>query len=76
VGQFLRGEEQGDTSQDREKLPPQYRRGPLQQLAGLRDDAAGSQQEGYFVGQPNPGECGQRIVNQTGDPDSMRPSAS
>ena len=42
VGQFLRGEEQEYTSDDREKLPPQYRKGLLQQLADLRDDVAGS----------------------------------
>jgi len=42
VGQFLRREEQGDTSVDREMLPPQYRIGLQQQLAGVRDEAAGS----------------------------------
>jgi hypothetical protein len=62
VGQFLRGEEQEDASDDRDKLPPQYRRGLLQQLADLRDDVAGSHQEGDAVVRPNPGECGQRIV--------------
>ena len=53
------------------KLPPQYRRGLLHQLADLRDDVAGSHQEGHAVGQPNPGECGQRIVHQTRAPDSI-----
>ena len=46
VGQFLHGEEQEDASDDREKLPPQYRRGLRRQLADLRDDEAGSRQEG------------------------------
>jgi len=41
AGQFLQAEEQEDTSDDREKLPPQYRRGLLQQLADMRDDATG-----------------------------------
>jgi len=41
AGQFLQVEQQEDTSDDREKLAPQYRRGLLQQLADMRDDATG-----------------------------------
>ena len=76
VGHSLCGKKQEDASDDRNKLPPQYRRGQRQQLADLRDDVAGSHQEGYAVGQPNPGECGQRIALQTRDPDSTRPPPS
>ena len=56
VGQFLHGEEQEGASDDREKLPPQYRRGLLHQLAGPRDEVAGSHQDADTVGQSNLGE--------------------
>ena len=39
---FLRGKEQEDASDDRDKLSPQYRIGLQQQLAGVPDEAAGS----------------------------------
>lgn len=56
VGQFLHGEAQEGASDDREKLPPQYRKGLLHQFAGPRDEVAGSHQEADTVGQSNLGE--------------------
>ena len=76
MGQFLQGEKQGDISEVRERLSPQYRRGLQQQLAGLRDDAVGSYLEGRVVCQRCPGECGQRIAHQTRDPNIVRDTHS